>query len=418
MRGKWRQESSIQATTSKGSGVRRSWIHALVIAGGFSACTALVFAFYQLPLNSSEIVIVVAFWFLVVKVAQFLRRRVSRSNPPKSAFLLIFTLLCWHRSRAGASSAPQQEDMQPATTDMIACSASEFLAQRGDRVELYAYSAKSLSPSAFVWSVPAGVLRPSTGTTATWTLSGLPAEATTTTAIVSVQDRSMLPVRCDVDIAIRPDRIVSRGSAAVTGRALVSQVEPEEQGFPLYSYLLFGRRPLGGERQLCLTSIEAVLSYAEDLTELRRYFQVDQLNLAVLFVTQKPTVQVNQLSPEKLAEWTLDHYNYARAEKVLARTGDTKRDLIYLVTSDAPIGAFHDTNPNREAVVQNLNGVPEAIIAGVIRRFLNQAVRADRSKSDQIYSLVLRARILIALAGTTTPELTKAADSIVTLFRK
>lgn len=417
MRKQNRKEGPLDTAGSQNGGVRvrKPWLRALFIAGGLAVCTAVLFAFYKLPLNASEIVIVVAFWFLAITAVQFLRRG-RRRRSTDSAILLTFSLFCSHRGSA-VTSPSQTVDAQSATSDVIACSASEFLAQRGDRVELYAYAAKSLSSSAFVWEVQAGALKQSSGTLVGWTLSGLNAAAATVTASVSVHDPSIPPAQCSVDVAILPDTVVSRG-AANTGRAMISQNDAEEQGFPLYSYLLFGRRPLGEERVLCLTAIEAVLSYAEDITTLRRYFKVDQLDVAALFVSQRVPTEVSRLSSEEVAEWILDHYDFVRAQSILARIGDTRRELIYLVTSSSPLGVVRDNNPSADAVVQRLEGVPDAILAGVIRRFLNQAVRADRPKADQIFSLMLRARILIAQAGATTPELTKAANSIVSLIRK
>ena len=174
-----------------------------------------------------------------------------------------------------------------------------------------------------------------------------------------------------------------------TGRALLVGTAQEHEGFGIYSYLLFGGRPLESSRGRYLAAIRAYITLiADNINELECYSSRKKLNITYLPV-QRP-------SEKETPEHLLAIYNYARAQKILNA-----------LIAEGPLGAgpyivsWHRPLTNATVtedenyLFQDLSSIPEQAVPLWVTEFLNRVRKpTDWNKySLKQFALQLRAAI-------------------------
>ena len=176
-----------------------------------------------------------------------------------------------------------------------------------------------------------------------------------------------------------------------SGRSLLVDRDEEEQGFGLYSYLLFGSpppqesesRPSEESRsEVCPPAEESRARY---LATLQGYVDVVQPIEDVLGYREPATVNITYLPVKSMVpeavqespEALLDNYNYVRAEVILdALDGeDDLRDGPYIVSYQQPLTGM--SGLRERYLFQDLSSVPPRLIHLWVKEFLNQVEQPE-----------------------------------------
>lgn len=204
---------------------------------------------------------------------------------------------------------------------------------------------------------------------------------------------------------------VRGGASRETGWSFLLPNQVESKGYGLYSYLLFGSPPNRAMRERYLRVIEAYLTLIPHISRLERYFPPSELNITYLPIEDEPP-QGEGL--RTLAEWILDHYDYARARFLLSKVAGPDRRGPYIISGLKP--------PDRSAVrasflYQDMSHVPPSLAWSWTKEFLNQAAQERFWEERTLPKLRLRIRTTIAILATGLPEVQKALDSWIAWLR-
>ncbi len=160
------------------------------------------------------------------------------------------------------------------------------------------------------------------------------------------------------------------GDHRPTGRGWLVADRPEPPGFGLYSYLLFGSLPSDATRPLYLAVIKATIGKVEPIERELQVFQPIQLNLYMVPLLSDPPPDAQ---PNDLANWIVDHYNYPRAQKILATLPNRRTGVYILSVLSKPVDPSLPLQP--PYLWQDLSNVEPAIATAWIQYFLDQAAK-------------------------------------------
>lgn len=183
----------------------------------------------------------------------------------------------------------------------------------------------------------------------------------------------------------RPPAEVARGgNVRPTGIGTLVGNRLEPPGFGLYSYLLFGSLPSDATRPLYVAILKASLSKIEPIQGELQTFPPAQLNLYLMpLLSELP--QNTQL--DDLANWIVDkdHYNYPRAQQILAALPGRRSGVYIISVLSRPIDPSRQLQP--PYLLQDLSDVDPRIADAWIQYFLNQAAKDkpwQESVADQL----------------------------------
>jgi hypothetical protein len=146
------------------------------------------------------------------------------------------------------------------------------------------------------------------------------------------------------------------------GQAFLVGTQAEEQGYGLYSYLLFNAPPTNENSKIFQYVIWACVQEIPDIEKLEaRGNPRNSLNIVYIPVTtQVPDFSATTSSREtkkRWSQWILDHYNYDRARAILARIPKTSgRRGPYLASILSPTSSSSFVNAPK--LVQDLSELP------------------------------------------------------------
>jgi hypothetical protein len=202
--------------------------------------------------------------------------------------------------------------------------------------------------------------------------------------------------------AVRPPPTESRES----GREFLVARQPEEPGYGLYSYLLFGSPPTPATRARYVATAAACLEDIQQVTEMEDYLPRSTLNVTYLMVTDPLPPQVAGVRPgsaelRSAAEWVVNHYNYARARAVLAGVPGEHRDGPYLVSHREPLTGG-GPRPG-DYLVQDLSTAHPELAHSWVQTFLREASDAEYAHRDMLRRLMVRVANAIRVIGDESP---------------
>ena len=146
-----------------------------------------------------------------------------------------------------------------------------------------------------------------------------------------------------------------------TGHALLVGNEPEGQGYGLYSYLLLEAPPTQKNIRLFQSVLAACLREIPNVERLEKLGSPrETLNVTYIPITEEiPQAPSKRTTKENLrwwSQWVLDHYNYNRAQAILAKIKKNPRRGPYIISTLSPVFSTRtDTSP---ILVQDLSDLP------------------------------------------------------------
>lgn len=201
-----------------------------------------------------------------------------------------------------------------------------------------------------------------------------------------------------------PPAPAKNGGGYTTGREFLPTGQNEDIGYGLYSYLLFGTQPTRETRARYLAAIGAYLEMIETVGTLRAQFDKKELNITYLLVTEKPA------SNNPPSEWVLDHYDFARALKLLRAFPRTDGLGPYIFSTLEPASPLAAQNRNAACpcLFQDLSTVDPSIMVLWIQEFKKQGAQEKFWQQDTRETAVLKLRNAIAV-GASALDATKAS---------
>src|SRR5262245_5165938 len=188
-----------------------------------------------------------------------------------------------------------------------------------------------------------------------------------------------------------------------TGRAFLVGAQPEDRGYGLYSYLLFGSPPTDNTRDRYRAAIITYLELIPARTAIEEFLPRHQLNITYLPIKVNPP---EDLSLKEHTEWILTYYNYTRARVLLGALPGIHREGPYIASSPKPLSSAELLSGSY--LYQDLSSVPPSLVQLWIKEFLNQAGQEHFEKKRVVEQLVLKLRTAIAVLAEGLPEVREA----------
>jgi hypothetical protein len=185
---------------------------------------------------------------------------------------------------------------------------------------------------------------------------------------------------------------VEAGPPRITTRDLLLDESREEDGYGLYSYVLFGRPATDSTRERYIAVLREYLALPEAARFKKNKVPLSQLNVTYLPATGRPQDE----TPEK----ALDVYDYARAQELLAMIpGGPRIDGPYIVSSQVRLSELSGTLTGNY-LYQDMSSVPPSIIVLWVREFMMQAGKKDYWRRRDGPHAALQLRTAIARLAT------------------
>ena len=183
----------------------------------------------------------------------------------------------------------------------------------------------------------------------------------------------------------------------IAGRGYLVSLKQEEQGFGLYSYILFSKPSTVHTRELYLSVIENYLNSIPRIEELQRYVGRDSLNLVSLPLLRKPLSSFGSLDDRQKAQWLLDNYDYARAKVYLSKFEASLTKGPYIVSHTKALSVVNSVTEGY--IVQNLSQVNARVVSLWVDAFLQQSAKAEFWDGEHLNRFVYDLRNFIANAA-------------------
>jgi hypothetical protein len=173
----------------------------------------------------------------------------------------------------------------------------------------------------------------------------------------------------------------------LTGWTSLLKGKREEPGYGLYSYLLFASPPNDFMRPRYVEAIHFFLSQMPSIQSLSEYRKPVHLNVGYLLLTRE--------APSKMSvDWALEHYDYARAQVLLATLSGSHPDGPYVISTARPLSELMSLES--EYLYQDLSSVPARVVPLWLKEFTEQAAQERFWESRGGAQFVLRLRTNVA----------------------
>jgi hypothetical protein len=176
----------------------------------------------------------------------------------------------------------------------------------------------------------------------------------------------------------------------ITRRAFLRSGQVGEPGFGLYSYFLLREPPDAGERQRAASFVAAFLDAIVGVADLEHYIERRRLNGSYLPVTMDSP---QGLTAAERAAWTLEHYDYAQATRLLSLYPTLTGRGPFIVAVPAPL-----RSPVKPMLPWDFSQIDDGAIRENVGRFLNQAAQLY-DWQNQAALPKLREQLLTAVAS-------------------
>jgi len=202
-----------------------------------------------------------------------------------------------------------------------------------------------------------------------------------------------------------------------TGSHLLAADESEQQGYGLYSYLLFAARPTDANRANYLAAIDAVVAMPEVSNLMQKGFPQRSLNITSIPVRGIPPDGESSQSGQADAgtsEWVLEHYDYARARYLLSRLSGRHARGPYLVSTFSPLSG--KAGVIEKTLRQDLSPVPgnrPDLTRAWVREFLERAGQPRLWDEQGMEAFVQKLRLAIAVVGESVDSIRGAMETLI-----
>lgn len=203
--------------------------------------------------------------------------------------------------------------------------------------------------------------------------------------------------RCTLHVRVVPPGGTMSGG--LPARSFLVRRAPERQGYGLYSYLLLGSAPNAATLPRYRRAVEEFVRLVPALTAYADVSDRRDLNIDYL--------PVDTLPPSDGTDAVLAHYDYARAQVLLAVLPGSHLRGPYLVSARQPLSGA--SRPSRY-MVQDLSAVPDTLVGVWVREFLGQATQEKVDANHSLRGFALRLRTLIGAVALGLPEVTQSMN--------
>jgi len=187
-----------------------------------------------------------------------------------------------------------------------------------------------------------------------------------------------------------PDAGSRRRGEYITRRAFLRTGDVGETGFGLYSYFLMREPESAVDRARAASFVGAFLDVLVGVADQENYVERRRLNGSYLPVTMDPPQGLNG---QQAAAWTLGHYDYEHAKRMLSLYPTLTGIGPFIVAVPAPL-----RSPVKPMLPWDFSQVESASIDQGVGRFLNQAAQLyDWQNQGALPKL--REQLLTAVAG-------------------
>ena len=295
----------------------------------------------------------------------------------------------------------------------LTCVAERPVASPGEVVPLRAWATtlegRPLGDNVqYSWEVEAGSVQ-SYGDRARWDVGNVSVgagESKVVVAKVIVRRPSEGATLCTLDVVIsrrvaQPPTLGEERIRGVltTGKTFLAHNEREENGYGLYSYLLFGSKPNAEERPRYAQAVEAYLRILPNLNNLSEHVAPSELNVTYIPVMEKPA------SAETDSEWAdrvLDVYDYARAKVLLNRLDDEYASGPYIVSVHSPLS---QARPRTAYLFEDLRRVVPGLMAHWMEAFTWLTAKERTWTQKNVKELGLGIRNAMIIASQALPQM-------------
>jgi hypothetical protein len=233
----------------------------------------------------------------------------------------------------------------------------------------------------------------------------------------------------------------ARRTKRVTASGFLASSQTEQEGYGLYSYILFGARPESLNSDRWDRYYEAIIAYLDIPTvgEVSRFVPPASTNITLLPValaeSELPEASLltrNQFrfdaqrlqghlalhqaswkqfsyhdsSSQATACMLTGNYDYARAGSLLALLPDSHMEGPYIISVAEPLSRTR-TLP-AQYLYQDLSSVPPALVRLWVKEFMAQAQESEFWKTRSKDQFVLRLRTAIGLMSQQIPDFGKS----------
>ncbi len=204
---------------------------------------------------------------------------------------------------------------------------------------------------------------------------------------------------------------LDQNSILEIGYAFLVRDQAEEEGYGLYSYLLFGCKPTDANRDLYIQAISACVERFSKIKHLEEIgFQRRELNVTYIPIHEPTPTTEGGLSPE----WILEHYDYERARLLLKSLPGAYSDGPYIISTFNPLSSYQTLS--KGYFHQDLSKIPPArsdLIHAWVKEFLERVSRPENKNEFTMKRLVTKIRIEISIAAESLPEIISALNSLI-----
>ena len=156
----------------------------------------------------------------------------------------------------------------------------------------------------------------------------------------------------------------------LTGYAFLLRGQAEESGYGLYSYILLDHHPSAEEHDRFVALLVAVLA-RPTVGSLQSYVSRQHINVTEIpLEVDRPEEIARAQTPEKMAGWILDNYDYGRATAILGSLPQRAGP------GPVIISVLHPANPEespRPVFFQDLSHAQPKVMATYVGQFVQQA---------------------------------------------
>ena len=194
-------------------------------------------------------------------------------------------------------------------------------------------------------------------------------------------------------------------STIYTARGTLFTAESEEEGYSLYSYLLFQRNDQSGENYE--RRVAAIRGFIDEIDELAALEAqgVPREEINIFYVPLRPfmnevsfdvmRIYLVGLKRDESVKQIIESYDFARSRLLLQKL-DLTADGPYIVSYRTPISGRQGISPE-QLLVQDLSRVPPDLVRLWIIEFKRQVVQERSGKNTNLRRFTLRLRTEIAI---------------------
>jgi len=253
----------------------------------------------------------------------------------------------------------------------VSCLPEKAVALPGETVDLNVWVASDAGPVTSNvtarWTASAGRIGDQSPATR-WLLEGAAADRRHTASVdVSVDGTSAGSCQVGVWIAEAPAGGVRVRGEYLTGRAFLRRGQVGEPGFGLYSYFLMREPSNTSEQSRAATFVAAFLDALVAVADQEIYVERRRLNGSYLPITADLP---QGLSAQERNAWTLEHYDYEQAKRLLSFYPMLTGQGPFIVAVPAPL-----RSPVKPMLPWDLSELEGSAVTEGVSRFVNQAAQ-------------------------------------------